>query len=186
MKKILLCMAIAFIFTGSNINILNATSKMDFISNVCAAVSDTSEIEIKGYSMNPTIKEKDLVVRDNKYYETHSVEVGDVISFKTVIPNGETKNLIKRVVATEGDTIDISAVNIRINGKSIKDCGSNGITLPNGERVSKYTLQKDEFYVLGDNRKHSLDSRDFGVVTADEIKGKIISVNGEFPRDFVE
>lgn len=178
MKKNLKLMSVIFIVMS--ILCLCFSNK---ISNIIYGVE---ELEISGKSMNPTIKENDVVIRDNRYYRNHQVKINDVISFCKVIPNGEEKKLIKRVVAVEGDTVDVSGVLIKINGVKINDCGSNGITLPNKERVTKYTLQKNEYYVLGDNRRHSLDSRDFGIVTSDEIKGKIISVNGESPKDFCE
>ena len=68
----------------------------------------------------------------------------------------------------------------------MKDSASLAIITPEDGAVESYTLKEDEYYVLGDNRSVSLDSSTFGVVKKEYIKGKIVAVNGEAPKAFVE
>lgn len=79
----------------------------------------------------------------------------------------ENDNLIKRVIGLPGETVEIKNNNIYIDGKVLKDKYGYGIT----NDMEEITLDDDEYFVLGDNRTVSLDSRVFGAVKKQEIKG---------------
>lgn len=89
--------------------------------------------------------------------------------------NGEIKknNLIKRVIGVEGDTINIEDGNLYINSKLQEEKYITGTT-PEKNRI-EYPLEVPEgkVFVLGDNREYSLDSRDFGLIDNEQVKGKV-------------
>ena len=125
---------------------------------------------VSGKSMYPTFDEGDLVAY-TRLGDTY--QVGDVVSVK--MPSGVY--YIKRVVATGGDTIDIHDGSLYINGQKEQGNYINGITETQDEGIMEYpyTLKEGEYFVCGDNREVSLDSRTFGAVGSHQIKGKIWS-----------
>lgn len=109
-----------------------------------------------------------------------SIEKGDVIVFKT--KQGE--KLIKRVVATEGDTVDISSTKggLYINGKSAEETNIYSATSAVDNKVTyPVTVGEDCYFVLGDNRTESKDSRssEIGLVKKEDIVGRVVlSIRG--------
>ncbi|MBD5395568.1 MAG: signal peptidase I [Lachnospiraceae bacterium] len=124
---------------------------------------------IKGYSMQPTLMEGDLVlyIRFNLSYQR-----GDIVSVK--IPSGEY--YVKRIIAMEGDTVDLKDGKVYVNDELISEPYLNvQLTEPDGGIVRyPYTLQKGQVFIMGDNRSESMDSRNFGAVGKRQIKGKIL------------
>ncbi len=130
-------------------------------------VLDIKFYKIHGTSMNPTLKEKEVVltIKTNKYQR------GDIIAF-----HHNNAIMIKRVVGLPNDIIDIKIDGtIIINNKELKEeyltsksMGIPDIPLP-------YTVPKNSYFVMGDNRADSLDSRDIaiGCVKEDDIMGTI-------------
>jgi signal peptidase I len=104
---------------------------------------------------------------------------GDVIIFR--YPIDPDKDFIKRVIATEGDTVAIKDKVIYINGKKIEDkwgyYSAAGI-LPGyvnpRDNFGPYKVPGDSYFVMGDNRDRSLDSRYWGVVSKDHLVGKAL------------
>ena len=122
---------------------------------------------VKGDSMEPTLHNEEIVL----YTRLHmQCDRGDIVSVK--IPSGEY--YVKRIIAVEGDTIDIRDGEVYVNDKLLKEPYIEGETLQQSGRV-KYplTLKKDQIFVMGDNREESMDSRTFGVIGERQIKGKI-------------
>jgi len=131
---------------------------------------------VKGYSMYPTISENDYLLINKMSYVKDEPEHGDIIVFKTTLAdgNGHEKDLIKRVIATEGDTIEVLDGNVFLNDEKIEENYINGDYTPNN--VKKKTIGEDHIFVMGDNRPNSLDSRDsrVGEVDTHNIKGKVL------------
>lgn len=129
---------------------------------------------VKGSSMEPTLEEGDIVLytRINPAYHK-----GDVVSVR--IPSGEY--YVKRIIAMEGDTIDIRNGKVYVNGEMITEPYVSGETNPDGGIVRyPYTLLEGQVFVIGDNRDGSTDSRNFGGVGIRQIKGKIWFRAGKF------
>lgn len=129
---------------------------------------------VKGSSMEPTLTEGDIVLytRINPNYHR-----GDVISVR--IPSGEY--YVKRIIAVEGDTVDIRDGKVYVNDELLAEPYVPGETgVRNGIVRYPYTLQEGQIFVMGDNRDGSMDSRDFGGVGTRQIKGKIWFRAGKF------
>jgi len=131
---------------------------------------------VKGQSMYPTINENDYLLISKISYMQKEPDYGDIIVFQTEISdeNGKEKDLIKRVIALEGDTISITSGKVYVNGEQIEESYIyGGIT---NTYLEEITIEKDHVFVMGDNRPNSLDSRDdrVGEVQIDDVKGKVI------------
>lgn len=124
-------------------------------------------------SMQPTLVEGDNLVVEKLGARFGWLKPGDIIVFK---PPQEDRQLVKRLVALEGDTVEIKDGKIFVNGKVFQSGVPNEPeTLPGSvPEYSKLTVPKGCFYALGDNRLKSMDCREFGPVDKKWITGRAI------------
>ncbi len=129
-------------------------------------------VSVIGPSMEPTLEEGDSVLVNRISGRIGAISRGDVIAF---YPGGNTSAhpYIKRVVGIPGDTVSISSGVLSVNGVP-ENRGYDLIEDP-GEAAEQITLGDNEYFVLGDNRNNSEDSRSAGIgnVTSDMIIGKV-------------
>lgn len=118
-------------------------------------------IRVNGDSMVPTLESKEIMIL--KKYDQSFDRFDIVVVDKSV----EGSNLIKRVIGLPNEKIKCKDGNIYINGKKIDDVYGFGTT----EDFLEITLKDNEYFVMGDNREVSLDSRSFGAVFDYELKG---------------
>ena len=130
--------------------------------------------KIKGSSMEPNFHDGEYLLTDKISYRFNQPKRGDVVVFKA--PPDYKEEFIKRIVGLPGETISIHENHVYINGKIFEESylpsdaiTQNGSFLKEGQEV---TVPKNSYFVLGDNRSHSLDSRRFGFVNQDKIAGK--------------
>ncbi len=129
--------------------------------------------EVVGRSMDPTYQDGEYLMANKLLYDLSTPKRGDVIIFKY----SETQDFIKRVIGLPGETVGLQDGRIYINGKVLDESGylddaiyTNGSDyLHEGETI---TLGEEEYFVCGDNRPHSSDSRTFGPITKDQVKAK--------------
>ena len=120
-----------------------------------------------GTSMEPTITDNNRVLM----IKNREINRGDIIVFKT-----DSKDAIKRVIASPGDKVEITKDGIvKVNDEEIKEEYARGITEPKEQRYP-ITLKQDRYFVLGDNREDSLDSRflSVGTIKKENIVGKVV------------
>lgn len=125
---------------------------------------------VEGSSMEPSLSNGDQIIVENVSYYLDEPERFDVIVF----PNKDGVNYVKRIIGLPEEAVWIYDGQIYINGELlIEEYGSEPIEDP-GLAAGELTLGKDEYFVLGDNRNASIDSRQeaVGTVKRDEIKGK--------------
>ena len=129
---------------------------------------------VEGSSMEPTIEDGSQLVVEQISYYLHEPERFDVIVF----PNNQGANYIKRIIGLPEETIQIKDGYVYINDKQLEEDYGKEIIEDSGLAVDKITLKKDEYFVLGDNRNGSIDSRrtDIGAVKREQIKGKALSL----------
>jgi len=127
---------------------------------------------VKGESMSPNFESGDYLIVDEISYRFSSPQRGDVIVFN--FPKDTTQKFIKRVIGLPGETVDITNGKVEIikDGKKVdlteKYLPANLKTYPD----TKTTLKSDEYFVMGDNREYSYDSRAWGIVPKSDIIGK--------------
>lgn len=122
---------------------------------------------IIGHSMFPTIMHGDMCFTANQFFFMNlKYERNDVIVFKK-----DGRDIVKRIIGLPGEHIVIKNNEIKINNKII----SNGAILINTmDEVRDETLGPNEYYMLGDNRSYSLDSRHDGPIQQWQIQGKVL------------
>ena len=126
---------------------------------------------VHNVSMQDTLYDGDNIIMDELSYNISDPKRFDVICFKSY---KEKELLIKRVIGLPGETIQIKDGVIFINDKEIKDKAGLGEIEEAGLAKESVTLSKDEYFVIGDNRKESIDSRssEVGNVRRKDILGK--------------
>ena len=123
--------------------------------------------------MESTLENGDDIIVEKFSYLTNNPERYDIIVFR----ESESVNYIKRVIALPGETIQITEGKIYINERAIFDAYGNAKMEDGGIAEKPIKLGQDEYFVLGDNRNHSKDSRCWkstSFVTFDEIVGKAV------------
>jgi signal peptidase I len=110
-----------------------------------------------------------------KFFQYKKPQRGDIIVF--IFPKDRSKDFIKRVIGTEGEKVAIIHNKIYINDKMIDDLwGHFTITRPSIEEYGPVKVPEGFLFVMGDNRDNSQDSRFWGFVNINEVKGKAFTV----------
>ncbi len=130
---------------------------------------------VKGESMEPNFENGDYLIIDEISYRFQSPQRGEIIIFK--YPENLSQRFIKRIIGLPGETIDIRDGKITIyeNGEAqiLDESGYLSSSLFTQGNV-KISLGENEYFVMGDNRPFSYDSRRFGVVPRKDIIGRVI------------
>jgi signal peptidase I len=118
--------------------------------------------------MEPSFYDNEYLVIDEISYRFKEPIRGEIIVFR--YPRDPKQFFIKRIIGLPGETIQITGNSVFVNGEEIEEPYLGTDTETKGESV--ITLQSDEYFVLGDNRSFSLDSRNFGPLKQEFIVGK--------------
>lgn len=127
---------------------------------------------VNGNSMYPTLQHNQLVVffRLMPEYKT-----GDVVSVR--MPSGEF--YVKRIIGVPGDVVDIRDEKLYVNGVEQNEPYAQGLTQAEAGSVEyPLTVEPGKYFILGDNRENSNDSRAFGAVIKERITGKVVFYAG--------
>ena len=127
---------------------------------------------VRGASMEPSFHEADYLIVDQLSYRFRQPERGEVIVFR--YPQNPQKRHIKRVVGLPGENIILEDEKIYIeSGDEREILEENYLSLPRPLGNEEFSLGQKEFFVMGDNRTASFDSRNWGPLPADYIIGKV-------------
>ena len=133
-------------------------------------------IDVSGTSMNPTLLNGDKMLVSDLFYRP---KAGDVVVFKTDNYDPD-KALVKRIIATEGQEINIDFENgiVYVNGDPIQEDYINELTNTKLDFIGPQTVPEGCVFVMGDNRNASTDSRDkrIGMVDKRLVIGKVLLV----------
>lgn len=145
----------------------------DFIISVMASFFIITflyqPVKVEGTSMQPELRDQDRLFINKFAYNFEKISRGDVVVF--YYPRDTQKSYIKRVIALPGDDIRIDEGRVFVNGKRVDEP-----YVPKRFRdtrsMANMIVPPDEYFVMGDHRSISSDSRDFGPVTRRLIYGK--------------
>jgi len=124
-------------------------------------------------SMIPTLQIQDRVLIDHRESLHNNWKRGDIVTFDSPESWGEQEVLIKRVIGLPGEIIEINDGKVYINGKILDEPYINNDSEPVGE-IKKTVIPDSQYFVIGDNRNHSQDSRDLGGVEDKYIRGRAV------------
>jgi len=124
--------------------------------------------------MEPTLLVGDRILVDKLSYHLHDVHRGDIVVFGK--PPGENdpdvSDLVKRVIGLPGETISSQGGRVDINGKPLNEPWLPRGTVTTG--IETMTIPANEYFVMGDNRSDSQDSRFFGPIPRSLIVGRVV------------
>lgn len=129
-----------------------------------------AQSEVQNVSMQNTLIAGQRLIEDKWSYHFHEPQHGDIVIISG--PESELR-LIKRVVALPGDVIDIRNGAVFLNGEKIEEQYTKGQTFA-GSVEMPFTVQAGQLFVMGDNREHSLDSREIGPISRTSIEGRAV------------
>lgn len=134
--------------------------------------------EIPSGSMEDTIMTGDMVFSEKVSYYFGEPEYEDIVTFED--PQLPSRTLIKRVIATEGQTVDLRDGSVYVDGVRLDEPYTDGqpsypLRTASGVDITyPYTVPEGSIWVMGDNRGNSQDSRYFGAIPVDSVTGKAV------------
>ncbi len=134
--------------------------------------------QVKGNSMYPTYKDKEYILTDKISYKFRSPERGEIIILKS--PKNPDIDFIKRIIGLPGDKIKIADGHVYVNDGELSEtyvgAGIDTPVFPGGfiQENVEVIIPPEHFFVMGDNRPGSSDSREFGFVPFANIIGRVV------------
>lgn len=130
-------------------------------------------VRVEGTSMLPRLEDRDRLFINKFVYHVEAIERGDVVVFH--YPRDPAKSYIKRVIALPGDRIRIDRGEVWLNGKHLEE-GYVPDEYRDGRSMTEMVVPDDYYFMMGDHRSISSDSREFGPVERPLIYGKAVFV----------
>ncbi len=131
----------------------------------------TVRFVVDGPSMEPSFYNSQFLIVSRVSYLVSDPQRGDVVVFH--YPGNTQEDYIKRVIGLPGDTVELRDAEVYINGERLEEPYINEACRPERCRDNAWELGPDEFFVMGDNRNRSQDSRDFGPVLREYVVGQV-------------
>ena len=132
---------------------------------------------VKGQSMEPNFESSDYLIVDEISYRFRDPARGEVVVFRN--PQNQSQRFIKRIIGLPGETVELKGGRVMISKNLEKFFLDEAAYLPifvqTDQRIfENIILKKDEYFVLGDNRANSSDSRVFGPLSRQNIVGRVV------------
>lgn len=135
-------------------------------------------VKVEGTSMMPSLEDQERIFVNKFVYRLEPIERGDIVVFR--YPRDPSKSYIKRVIGTAGDRIRIDGGQVYVNDQPLEE-DYVPAAYADARSYPEITVPPHDYFVLGDHRSMSNDSRDFGPVNQGYIYGK--AVFGYWPMD---
>lgn len=126
----------------------------------------TGRFRIEGHSMDPTLHEGQYLLINKFIYRLEEPQRGDIIVLH--FPGDRRRDFIKRVIGLPGDRVEIKDQEVIVNGTVLEEPYAQGETIPDG----RWRVPEGHYFVLGDNRDRSSDSRVWSYLPRQDIVGK--------------
>lgn len=130
----------------------------------------TARVRVESISMEPNLYEGEFVVVNRLAYRWGTPDRGDIIVFH--FPNNPKKRYIKRIIGIEGDLVSVANNQVFINGTPLYE----PYLASQPDYEGEWRVGPEELFVLGDNRNNSNDSKNWGMLNANEVIGKAIFI----------
>lgn len=129
-------------------------------------------VHVEGLSMFATLDDNDYLIANKIDYRLHAPQRGDIIILRP--PTDNSKDFIKRIIALPGERLLISDGFVYINGHKLDEpyLPEQWTTLNNWGGTDGEVVPPNDYFVMGDNRNRSQDSRIFGFIGRDRIDGR--------------
>ena len=133
-----------------------------------------TSVKMAGVSMRPTIEDETNLLINRGRYLFMKPSHNHIVAFES-LSNEQNTIYVKRVVAVPGDTVVIKGGRLFVNGEKYDDVADTESITYSGLAETQLTIGEDEYFVLGDNRNNSEDSRyqSIGLISKKQIKGKV-------------
>ena len=141
------------------------------------ATTTVQTVRVSGSSMYPSLHDGDLLIASKVDYHLHPIERGDIVILKD--PLDPSRDFIKRVVGLPGDRVRIHDHHVLINGVLLREPYLEAPWVQTGDWPGPgpndtNVIPRGSYFVLGDNRDHSSDSRVFSSIRQEAIDGKAV------------
>lgn len=136
-------------------------------------------VQVEGTSMEPRLTHRERIFINKFAYHFEPIERGDIVVFR--YPKDTSKSYIKRVVGLPGEWVSVTKGQVFVNGKPLTEPYLPGTFVDAGSYPPVH-IGADEYYVLGDHRESSNDSRVWGTVNREHIYGKAVFIYWPFSQ----
>ncbi|MFD2670626.1 signal peptidase I [Marinicrinis sediminis] len=141
--------------------------------------------QVEGQSMEPNFYDGERIIVNKIIYDFREPKRGEVI----VLHSPDGRDFIKRIIALPGETIEVKGDDVLINGEKLEEPYLEEAVRREIEQGRQYnysndplkTVPEDQYFVMGDNRPYSKDSREIGFIPADDIVGRADLIYWPFP-----
>jgi signal peptidase I len=130
-------------------------------------------VKVEGTSMLPGLTDQERIFINKFVYHVEPISRGDIVVFH--YPRDTAKSYIKRVIAVAGDRVRIDVGRVFVNGRRLREPYVPA-DYRDDRSMPETVIPRDSYFVLGDHRSSSSDSRDFGPVDREYIYGKAVFV----------
>ena len=146
-----------------------ATIALSFVLGVFISRNSYSRVEVSGHSMDYTLKDGEKLWVDNLPFKEY--KLNDI-----VVANESGVRIVKRIVGLPNDRLVFVGDTLYRNGKAVEEGYVTDEGYEKGLLKAEITVPEGEYFLLGDNRDVSNDSRYFGTVTKSQLQGKVIGI----------
>ena len=126
----------------------------------------TGRYRVQGHSMDPTLQEGEYIIINKLSYYLSEPERGDIVVLH--FPRDRSREYIKRIIGLPGDVVEISNQQVKVNGVLLTEPYIKELTNSTG----RWEVPEDNFFVMGDNRNNSSDSRSWSFLPRSDIVGR--------------
>ena len=146
-----------------------ATIALSFVLGVFISRNSYSRVEVSGHSMDYTLKDGEKLWVDNLPFKEY--KLNDI-----VVANESGVRIVKRIVGLPNDRLVFVGDTLYRNGKAVEEDYVTDEGYEKGLLKAEITVPEGEYFLLGDNRDVSNDSRYFGTVTKSQLQGRVIGI----------